>query len=198
MSKIYSQARQVIGWLGESTPSTSLALKAFHALGLCFIEKGESSRRFRKAIHKLIDTGHFNKLEDIADPNSPIWKAAASIAQLNWFRRLWIVQEVVLATDLQLRCGKDAIAGEIFFAGVEAFSTMVTSPPNPWLLEPYRNALKLGQFRKYAASRNSYSYPWWAQVLSGWDCEKSQDRLNALYGIAFCDDKTSDAWFKPR
>jgi hypothetical protein len=73
-----------------------------------------------------------------------------------------------------------------------AFLTKVTSPPNPWLLEPYRNALKLGQFRKYVASRNSYSYPWWAQVLRGWDCEKSQDRLNALYGIAFCDDKTSD------
>ncbi len=42
------------------------------------------------------------------------------------------------------------------------------------------------------------SYPHLAQVLSGWYCEKDQDRLNALHGIIFRGGETNCPWFVAR
>jgi len=56
MARIYSQARQVIGWLGESTPPFSLALKAFQALGLSTISYSIERHRKRQNITEIAES----------------------------------------------------------------------------------------------------------------------------------------------
>jgi len=73
-------------------------------------------------------------------------------------------------------------------------SSVVSDPPMPWLLKPYRNALKLGLLRAQVSAEYSHSFPHLAQTLSGWNCEKSRDRLIALFGLVFRD---KQAWFTP-
>jgi hypothetical protein len=58
----------------------------------------------------------------------------------------------------------------------------------------YHHAHRLGQLIANAKGRQSF--PHLAHRLSIWECEKDQDRLNALYGIVFCHD-ASEAWFRP-
>lgn len=196
MSQIFSRAQRVIGWLGNSTPETHLALKVFGMLGLSQSEKDtRPSRKFRRALRYLRNTGH---LEGLFDPSKEAWRATASFVQMAWFHRLWIVQEVLLASNLELRCGNSTVTGEHFFAAVEVLSSTATDPPNPLLLEPYRNALKLAQLRKTVSRGKPQSYPHLARTLSGWRCVQSQDRLNALHGILFRNGFSPDVWFKPR
>jgi hypothetical protein len=64
----------------------------------------------------------------------------------------------------------------------------------PWLLKPYRHALKLGQLRAQVFAGHNHSFPYLAQTLSEWNCKKSHDRLIALFGLVF---QEKQAWFMP-
>ncbi|KXJ84718.1 heterokaryon incompatibility protein-domain-containing protein [Microdochium bolleyi] len=195
MGRIYSEAELVIGWIGLSTPENQLALKAFKAVGAGLINQ-RSAEKSKLALRDLYDTGHFTSPADLASPGSAIWRAVTKFTQLAWFERLWIVQEACLAKALELRCGSEAIDGDTFFGGIEGFSTMVTIPPHPRLLEPYRRALVLGKIRQRILSRNPPTLHRAAHILGTWKCGNDQDRLNALLGISYRD--KACPWFEPR
>jgi hypothetical protein len=195
MSKIYKHAQQVIGWLGDHDNDSHLVFNLFVLLGRVSDEHNrQTDLEWRLAAEALIETGHLYCLEDLFDPNRRLIRAAALLVQRPWFRRLWIVQEVTLASSLELRCGFSSIPGDVFFKAIRMLSSVVTSPPMPWLLKPYRRALKLGQLRAQASIGHSHSFPHLAQILSGWDCSKSHDRLIALFGLVF---KDTQAWLEP-
>ncbi|KAH8708385.1 hypothetical protein GQ44DRAFT_731581 [Phaeosphaeriaceae sp. PMI808] len=131
MSKIYKQARQVIGWLGNHDNDSNLAFNLFVVLGWVSGEHNQQTgSEWRRAADTLIETGHMQ----------------------------------------------------------------ITDPPMPWLLKPYRHALKLGQLRAQVSAGQNYSFPHLAQVLSGWHCSRVHDRLIALFGLVFRD---TEAWFTP-
>ncbi|KAK8029434.1 hypothetical protein PG993_010725 [Apiospora rasikravindrae] len=197
MSRIFCQAKRVIGWLGPSQPDTDLAFCAFRMLGLSYSQNGNvPTGALHDATRDLVNTGRVCSLEDIFSPEKCVWKAAMTVVQMAWFERLWIVQEVVLATKLELCCGRYALFGDLFFAGVEAFFTTVTSPPCPQLLKPFQNALRLGRLREQSTVQRLQSYPHLAQTLSGWHCEKIHDRLNALHGMIFRQPADNSPWFQ--
>ncbi|KAH7088044.1 heterokaryon incompatibility protein-domain-containing protein [Paraphoma chrysanthemicola] len=183
MSKIYKQARQVIGWLGNHDNDSNLAFNLFI-----------TGFEWRRAADALIETGHMRSMEDLFAPNRRLVQAAALLVQRPWFQRLWIVQEVTLTSTLELHCGYSSIPGDVFFKAIRILSSIVTDPPMPWLLKPYRHALKLGQLRAQVSAGQNYSFPHLAQVLSGWHCSKVHDRLIALFGLVFRD---TEAWFTP-
>ncbi|KAK6065232.1 heterokaryon incompatibility [Seiridium cupressi] len=202
MSRIFRQSKQVVGWIGKSTADTTLAFHAIRFLGLHRPDSGPVSPRAKRlAQRSLMNTGNVLTINDIFNHGARIWQVAAMVVQMPWFNRLWVVQEVVLATQLTIQCGSYAMCGKVFFAGVESYSATSTSPPMPELLKPFRNALKLGRLRKQASSLNHLShrsFPYLAQILSEWHCEESQDRLNALHGMIFRDPDMVDPWFVAR
>ncbi|KAH8731578.1 heterokaryon incompatibility protein-domain-containing protein [Phaeosphaeriaceae sp. PMI808] len=172
MSEIYKRARLVTCWLGCHENDSHLA---FHLLA-------------------LIEAGHLQTLDDLFSPlRSPV-QAAASLVQRPWFRRLWVVQEVALASALELRCGSSSISADVFFEATLKLSSVVSDPPMPWLLKPYWNTLKLGQLRAQVSAGQNHSFPHLAQNLSGWNCKRSHDRLIALFGLVF---REKQAWFTP-
>lgn len=104
------------------------------------------------------------------------------------------MQEVTLASAVEFLCGSSSIPGNVFFKAIRILSSTVTDPPMPWLLKPYRHALKLGQLRAQVFARKNHSFPHLAQVLSEWHCSKVHDRLIALFALVFRD---TQAWFTP-
>lgn len=138
--------------------------------------------------------GHLYKVEDLFNPASKPLQAVVCLVKRRWFYRLWIVQEVALASALELRCGSFSISGDIFFNAIRILCSAVSDPPMPWLLQPYRNAYRLGQLRAQVAAGQNHSFPHLAHTLSGWLCGKDHDRLIALFGLAF---RSIQAWFKP-
>jgi hypothetical protein len=205
MSSIFSQARVVIGWLGLSVRSDPLAFDFFRILGsftndsVSISEHLEGIDRelpYAQAIRNLADAGLLEDMEHPFHPNSVVGRAAATLCQRQWFRRLWVVQEAALAEVLEIRCGSLTMSSQEFFNGVETLCSTVSDPPMEALHSQYHNAHRLGHLVAKVKSREEQSFPYLAHRFSIWDCTKEQDRLNALYGIVFRHDETTP-WFHP-
>lgn len=98
-----------------------------------------------EAIRHLTDAGLIEDMEHPFHPNSVIGRAAATLCQRPWFRRLWVVQEATLAQVLEIQCGHLAIPSQEFFDGVEALCSTVSDPPMESLHSQYYNVHRLGQ-----------------------------------------------------
>lgn len=113
MSKIYSQARLVVVWLGEEGPTTGLAFALMHEWQTLSAALGS------EAIDK---SGEFWKRVE-AELKSPTLAALASIFQSRWFRRVWVIQEVVMAADAMVLCGSYSISWMTLDAFLDALNT---------------------------------------------------------------------------
>jgi hypothetical protein len=195
MSRIYGRAQRVIGWLGSHKDDSYLAFNLLLILGrLSFPKEPQTDQGWQSTLDVLMKEGNVRSMDDLFNPIRRPIQAAARLVQRPWFSRLWIVQEVALATTLELCCGNASIPGEVFFRAIQVLSSFVSDPPMPWLLKPYRNALKLGLLRAQVSAKYNHSFPHLAQTLSGWNCKESHDRLIALFGLVFRD---TQAWFTP-
>jgi hypothetical protein len=195
MARICGRVQRVIGWLGSHEDDSYLAFSLLLMIGgLSFPKESQTDHGWQSPLDVLMKEGNVCSMDDLFNPNRRPIKAAARLVQRPWFGRLWIVQEVALATTLELCCGNSSIPGDVFFKTIQVLSSVVSDSPMPWLLKPYRNALKLGLLRTQVSTEYRHSFPHLAQTLSGWNCEKSHDRLIALFGLVFRD---TQAWFTP-
>ncbi|KAE9367289.1 HET-domain-containing protein [Stipitochalara longipes BDJ] len=71
MASIYSKAKSVVVWIGQSDDLTDIVLN-FHAS---------------------------------MDKGSPIWKGLQALSDREYWKRLWIIQEIFFAADLRVQCG---------------------------------------------------------------------------------------------
>lgn len=198
MGRIYSQAREVVAWLGDAHSGIGTGIKLLRVLGELEDEEPGSNNQhnqteFRRLFQELAEDISVDSLENLFDFRNVAWQGAISLVQRPWFSRLWVVQEVALSRDLEILCGRYTISGTSFFRAVRIISTFVTYPPRP-LLPAFHNAQKLGALRAQLSSTQCYSYLNLAHELSEWDCFDDRDRLHALMGMVFRD---TPSWFPP-
>ncbi|KAE9378715.1 HET-domain-containing protein [Stipitochalara longipes BDJ] len=96
MQSIYTKAFAVIVWLGEGTKESNQAIDCISSLNHFIIsEEGEEG-------HELKDIQHL--LDDIAELP---WDALVSFLSRNYWKRLWIIQELALNHNMSLfLCGE--------------------------------------------------------------------------------------------
>lgn len=91
MDRVYSQAEQVVSWLGEKDGQTDAAIDLMERLGSWPTSDAESgpgaAARLVRAVPK----------DD--------WQSLAGLLSRSYFRRAWIVQEVALARKILVLCG---------------------------------------------------------------------------------------------
>ncbi|KAK6365586.1 hypothetical protein LTR81_028043 [Elasticomyces elasticus] len=196
MASIFTQADMVIGWLGHNCKDSDVAFKLFRVLGVVHEDDRNLSRDRNRALHDLFEHGLIRSITDLFDPASVAVQAVRFLLLNPWFSRRWVVQEVVLASSLMIRCGSSSISGDAFFAAVRAMCSTITDPPLTWVRNPYWNAHRLGQLRERGVSNDRRCFVRLANVLSGWVFQKDQDRLNALWGLVDSEDPAT-AWFEP-
>jgi hypothetical protein len=110
MGKIYSQATTVRVWLGMPD---ELSRKAFQFLG--------NPRMLRKLKNGIIEVDG--------------WEAVASLCRRKYWERLWIIQEVVLAAQIDIHCGDEVLPWERFsdaFFALEEKIQLFTNVRNPF------------------------------------------------------------------
>lgn len=100
MRRIYSQARGVIMWLGEERDDSELAMDLIRRWGegvstSMQIDNGACCRNALKACLPFID--------DPFDKKS--LEALGCLLRRDYWRRVWIIQEVVLAKSRLMLCG---------------------------------------------------------------------------------------------
>ncbi|KAF4946945.1 hypothetical protein FSARC_14077 [Fusarium sarcochroum] len=100
MVQIYSKASKVIIWIGEGDYATRKAMEAINEMA--------SHRKHDAASDGMMgfDTRDYNKL-----PGHD-WRlnGLSDILERKWFERGWIIQEVSVSRDAQLRCGSDSVS----------------------------------------------------------------------------------------
>lgn len=95
MSIIYGQAERVVVWLGVETTDSRVAINFLYELDTIHIRR-RRRQYYRRRVH--------------ADQ----WHALKDLCEREYWSRLWIVQEVILASDLRVYCGVDEINWNIF------------------------------------------------------------------------------------
>ncbi|KAF5962343.1 Het6 heterokaryon incompatibility protein [Fusarium bulbicola] len=117
MSEIYGQCERVLAWLGrvdsdEEVNVSRLAerLKHFHSPADSVSQDLSEDERITAFMHAgRSDESSATEVESVRD-------ALRSIGHRTWFRRIWILQEAVLAKKQPiLLCGPHELGYEIFF-----------------------------------------------------------------------------------
>ncbi|KAI9665104.1 MAG: hypothetical protein M1821_006552 [Bathelium mastoideum] len=99
MYLIYNKAEQIRIWLGLESHNSSKAIR--------FVEKCLKLDDFDRLVQ---DT-----------PTSEHWAALSTLMRRRWFNRRWIIQEISLARNATLHCGKDSLPWRDFADCVSLF-----------------------------------------------------------------------------
>ena len=101
MTEIYSKAYEVIIWLGQSDPESVDAIRLISEnvdVALTGLLSHEPINFNDPAIFNRYDRKPFNEYQ---------WKAILVLFRRRWFRRVWTLQEVALATRSVAYCGSE-------------------------------------------------------------------------------------------
>ncbi|KAF2023074.1 HET-domain-containing protein, partial [Setomelanomma holmii] len=99
MDEVYRRASLVWVWLGDSDPFSGLAFDGLHSLGQHLDWDGAVPQRH---------------LEKELDRHPQRWRAISELLYRPWFRRMWIIQEVLSARRAIMICGEDVIELDLF------------------------------------------------------------------------------------
>ena len=112
MSSIYSAAKRVIIWLGDTDNTSHQAMTfvpvLYHNLCLHFETQGTDFFKNKSYDKQLEGTDFiFPGIE------SSLWTALAHLLKREWFQRVWVAQEATANSETIVCCGKDQIAWSI-------------------------------------------------------------------------------------
>jgi hypothetical protein len=148
VGKIFERAAEVIIWLGEENDDSDLAINLIKSWGetMCWhnwfniinseipsMERdGEMSREeaidlantIKTARPKLYDWDHpmAEWLQEISSPFDPkAWVALKCLFQRQWWRRIWVYQEIVLAKKATIFCGTCQVDWNLLYWAIQAW-----------------------------------------------------------------------------
>ncbi|KAJ9609229.1 hypothetical protein H2200_007001 [Cladophialophora chaetospira] len=125
MNEVYSRATAVISWLGHSTPQSQSAFEIVRRELFCPTNaplrlwgNSRQVRSFSGIAVKWPSTQQLEADHDLyrAFAEDIVWPALADILRRPYWDRLWVVPEMITATDCTLLCGMDAISLDKFVA----------------------------------------------------------------------------------
>ena len=109
MPQIYSSAFRVVAYLGEEADGSDLALQLLKNIG----ETDFSS------LPELAVTPEWLEESGLPGFKDPKWIALEAFWCRPWFQRIWVVQEVILAQDILMICGRQKISWKTFVSAAE-------------------------------------------------------------------------------
>ncbi|QPC69369.1 hypothetical protein HYE68_000121 [Fusarium pseudograminearum] len=175
MRKIYAQATQVIAWLGESTRESLVAFN--------YLSQDPHSTRRRLLSN---ESGELVGLDFIAEPHKTYHykddlTCLTKLLERPWFRRLWVLQEVVHGENVIVMAGKETVSWGLLTKSVQKL---------------YRSGLILGKSSEKAQAGAAAviemesirrSRPDLLSVLlatNSGECSDARDRLYAVLNLA--------------
>ncbi|KAF2114162.1 hypothetical protein BDV96DRAFT_577681 [Lophiotrema nucula] len=126
-----------------------------------------------------------------------IWEDIFEFFEDPWFRRIWVVQEVVLATSIRLICGKWVVEWNDLYSAVETIDQefCISSEYTALCLPlPWNNFVELARHREWEARRMRWPLLSLLESFRYAESTLSRDRIFALLGLAADSD---DPVFRP-
>jgi hypothetical protein len=193
MSSIYSQAERVVIWLGEEENDSSLAI-AFINRWLDAFAAAVTDKRLELETRPLKTI-----LSLVEDPfDKPSVLAVKCLFERDYWSRVWIIQEIVLAKDRLILCGRDSMHASKMSLVCYIWSNLPTIElpklGNQEIIPMYGWGSQLNQlwlFMKESeeALADGRTYDMLSVVEIGFErfCTDPRDRLYGLFGLM--DDK---------
>jgi len=191
MGHIYRHARVVLVWLGNEasnakwrgSPSNSLNLDPIRPLSTF----GEVSRRsdhiYVPFVATLLDSRY-----------QFFWDDVAYICTLPYWQRLWIVQEICLASEVQLLYGNETCSWDDFWSIMASMDTTGHNAPQHPLTDKvnrvahaiiHSSARRLALARGRTKSREaSYDLWTWVTLCTQSECQDPRDKIYGLLSLA--------------
>lgn len=130
MADIYRSATQVLADLGDETDDMAVALAAIDEYTRAGVRRGVTAKGFGKLLNTE-DTARFLDLpipteeeteeetKRVMNPSAEVTDAVLRFFERPWFTRVWVVQEFVLAKEVQMFAGtKKVIWQQLLGAGI--------------------------------------------------------------------------------
>ncbi|KAL5360138.1 heterokaryon incompatibility protein-domain-containing protein [Aspergillus floccosus] len=173
MRSIYGQAQCVIVWLGEAVNDGDKALDSIRQLA----EHNELEARPGSA-------------QTLGTSDDFCWP----LLQRDWFRRIWVLQEVGLARCVCIVCGPVEVNGHAFCEGL----SRLPLPASAWerirpVIHLIRGAIFRPQYQLH--SRGAYSIGQLMDMYRFHDASVPHDKVYALLGL--CSDEPNAPGLKP-
>jgi hypothetical protein len=184
MPRIYSQAHEVLCWLGAEENKSDLVMQKLPSMA-------EWQRQH--FADPMVGLDLKRSQVPIEPPDQELWGCMMAFFLRPWFRRLWVVQEILMARELVLVCGGRAISWDSLVAAAGEFSSLRIEVDDIRIGRLCQCAMKgineLGMWREAArgAVLNGLSQPEFVRILL-WGCQRQVtepvDRIWALTGLA--------------
>lgn len=104
MGRIYSQAEEVVVWLGKCTPFTKKGPRFMSSLPSLEASVSVGDRKSRQKLMRELSWRRSDNSMKI--PYLSKWLAILLVINRHWFRRVWVLQEVLLAKKVVFYLGK--------------------------------------------------------------------------------------------
>ncbi|KAE8315313.1 heterokaryon incompatibility protein-domain-containing protein [Aspergillus transmontanensis] len=176
MRTIYAQANCVIVWLGEARDNSDEAFESIRLLAGDTVDYGSPidesftnrsfTNRFSTATNMVMDRA-------VCEP----------LLQRNWFRRIWVLQEVGVARSISIMCGHVEMNGYTFCKGFSGLclSSSLLSHIGP-VVHIMRDAILRPKYRP--DSRGTLSIGQLIDMYRNHDATVQHDKVYALLGLS--------------
>ncbi|KIN03398.1 hypothetical protein OIDMADRAFT_117507 [Oidiodendron maius Zn] len=109
MDKIFQTADRVIAWIGHEYEGSHQAIET-----LAKIKPLRNTPESDPSEDNLLRSPH-TLFGEVPDPRDDIWTKINLLVKRPWFQRVWIVQELVLASNALIMCGGSELDWDHFF-----------------------------------------------------------------------------------
>ena len=185
MAEIYAKALQVVICLGEASPESDLAMDFVDPLRHAILAARRDKAPFSPEL--LFKKGGF-------DLSSPSWVALGKLFRRPWFGRIWVVQEVVVASDPVFICGNRALRwGTLVYVATRLFQHAIAhllghNPDDPLTaLSAPEGVNRLPAVAEARAMKQEHESESFQDTLIGmysYHATDPRDKIYALLGIA--------------
>ncbi|MCJ1456001.1 hypothetical protein MMC28_006358 [Mycoblastus sanguinarius] len=171
MADIYANGNRTVVWLGEATECFALVNKCIKHLFYWILGRRFLLRRMgSNGIEEIMVANNnetraeldkfFRRWQRLYDKKRALWPAVSNFLKRPWFRRLWVIQEVVLAAKIRLQVGEYFLGGYTFSVALKGFFVHVESHPSLLSDPEARSALRAVEFVSHTAVLRFLSFPW--------------------------------------
>jgi hypothetical protein len=174
MADIYRLASKVVVWLGPESEDSNLAISALDLIGSQVVASKLSTIY---ASPDATNRDWFRSRTPLDFPGQT-WQALLNIFKRPWFDRVWIIQEIQLASSMStVQCGLDIISWSHLRVAIICLSNKVQLP----LQELYHRVRLLQELARNLRSASISSLLFIAQ--SGL-CSNPRDKVYGILGLA--------------
>ncbi|KAH8669611.1 hypothetical protein BGZ60DRAFT_564070 [Tricladium varicosporioides] len=181
LPKVFQLATSVVAYLGEEAHGSHLALQTLMQIKV----NADNTTEWPAKLPPIPSTW---ATKHIPPPEDRAWHSIRALFSRSWFRRVWIIQEVVAAASIYVVCGKRIVKWNDLFQAVgvirDQISLQAAEPSYASLTLKLSHFNTLADYREWENRKTRWNLPHLLEAFRYTEATRQRDRFFALLGFA--------------